>query len=199
MSAYIRAATPRAEALWLRISVRSRLTPLISVAIISLTRRGGGVGGVLQSAVVSGGLRHGEISGLTTVDVMPPGHEPEVAFAGVWAQACWRHGRRPSQREMYGMLDGTGCKDRNMLSAAGGTAAGVGIVPLLERCWPTICEVATQLFGHSQVSHDDVTKALGLSVDPNTAAIELAHIRVGSAPGSFTVTKALSAREMAHL
>ena len=121
---------------------------------------------------MSGGLRHGEMAGLTTLDVLPPGRQPEVAFAGVWAQACWRHGRRPSQREMYGVFDGTGRKDRTMLCAAGGgTATGVGITPMLERCWPAICAVAARLFSHSQVSHDEVTKALGLSVDPDTAAI----------------------------
>jgi hypothetical protein len=43
------------------------------------------------------------------------------------------------------------------------------------------------------VRHADITSALGLSADPDTAAIELALIRSGSAPGSFTVTKALSA------
>ncbi len=52
------------------------------------------LGGTLRSAVVSGGLRHGEITGLTTVAAMPTGREPKVAFAGVWAQACWRYGRK---------------------------------------------------------------------------------------------------------
>jgi hypothetical protein len=32
-------------------------------------------------------------------------------------------------------------------------------------------------------------EALGLSTDPATAAVELSHIRAGSPPGSFTVTR----------
>ena len=99
------------------------------------------------------------------------------------AQACWRHGRRPSQRQLYAVLDVTGRCDRVLLVGAG-IATATHIVPLLERCWPAIREVAAQLFSHSQASHDDVTKALGLSADPNTAAIGgLAHIRAGCPAG----------------
>lgn len=76
------------------------------------------LGGVLRSAVVSGGLRKGTIYGLTNVEEMPEGREPEVAYAGPWAQARWRHGRRAGLREVYAILDGTGRKDRNLINAA---------------------------------------------------------------------------------
>ena len=82
------------------------------------------------------------------------------------------------------MLDVTGRCDRVLLVGGDGIATATHIVPLLERCWPAIREVAAQLFSHSQASHDDVTKALGLSADPNTAAIGgLAHIRAGCPAG----------------
>ena len=66
---------------------------------------------------------------------------------------------------------------------------GVAVVPLPQRCWPAICKLAGKLCAESHVRHADVTAALGLSVDPDTAAIELAHIRAGCAPGSFTVSR----------
>jgi hypothetical protein len=64
---------------------------------------------------------------------------------------------------------------------------------MLERCWPAIWEVAAQLFSHSHARHDDVAKGLGLSADPETAAIEVAHIRAGCAPDSFTVRRPVPA------
>ena len=118
---------------------------------------------------------------------MPEGREPEVAYSGVWAQARWRAGRRPSQREVYGVLDGTGRKDCAVLSAAGGAAAGVGIVPLLGRCWPAICEVAAKLWRDSEARHNDICAALGITAKDN--GHELALIRSGCAPGSFKVTR----------
>ena len=145
--------------------------------------------GTLRSAIVSGGLRRGEITGLTTLDVLPPSREPEVAYSGVWAQACWRHGRRPSQAEVYGVLDGTSRKDRAMLSAAGGIVAGAGITPLLMRCWPAICAVAAKLWRDSEIGHADVCAALGLTDGGGPGSLELAMIRNGSAPGTFTVTR----------
>ncbi len=74
-----------------------------------------------------------------------------------------------------------------MLSAAGGTAAGVGITPLVRRCWPAICELAAKLWRDSQASQDDVLGALGLTAA--TAPMGLSLIRSGSAPGTFTVTR----------
>ena len=147
------------------------------------------LGGTLRSSVVSGGLRHGTIDGLTTVE-MHQGREPELAYARVSAQAGWRHGRRPSQREVYAVLDTTG-RCRWALPAAGGAAPATRITPLLERCWTSICEVAAQLHRQGDVRHDDVTAALGIPAKDN--GHELALIRGGSAPGSFTVTRPVPA------
>jgi hypothetical protein len=145
------------------------------------------LGGVLRAATVSGGLRHGDISGLTTFEPVPGFNEPQVAFAGVWAQARWRYDRRPTQRDIFAVLDGTGRGDDRVLSLAGGTAAGAGIVPLLERCFPAIRRVAAQLYRESAVKHGDVLAALGLTED--TAPMGLAAIRSGCRPGSFTITR----------
>lgn len=65
--------------------------------------------GLLRFPTVSGALKAGKITGLTTFDVMPRASEPEVAYSGVWAQARWCHDRRPTQREVYSVLNGTGC------------------------------------------------------------------------------------------
>jgi hypothetical protein len=63
----------------------------------------------------------------------------------------------------------------------------------MERCWPAIGRLAATICSDTVARHADVTAALGLSTDPATAAHELALIRGGCTPGSFTVTKALSA------
>ncbi len=78
-----------------------------------------------------------------------------------------------------------------MLSAGGGTAAGVGITPLLTRCWPAICAVAAQVLRDGQIWHADVLAALGLTAA--TAPMGLSMIRSGSVPGSVTVTLTPSA------
>ena len=140
----------------------------------------------MRSVVVSGGVRHGEIRGLTTVAVMPRGREPQVAFAGVWSQAFWRHGRRTSQADVFALLDGTGREDRTMLAAAGGTAAGVGVTPLVMRCWPAIGAVAAKLWRDGEARHEDICAALG--IPPKDNGVELSLIRSGSAPGSLTVS-----------
>ena len=63
------------------------------------------------------------------------------------------------------------------------------MVPLIERCRPAICKIAGHICSNTIARHADVTKALGLSVDPDTAAIELAQIRAGCAPAGFTVSR----------
>ena len=68
--------------------------------------------------------------------------------------------------------------------------AGAGVVPLLERCWPSIRTLAAQMWRDSEVRHADVCAALG--IPPQDNGFELALIRSGSAPGTFTVTRAAS-------
>lgn len=143
------------------------------------------LGGVLSRAVVSGGLRGGTICAHATFEDLPPG-EPEIALAGPWAQARWRHDRTPRLRELYAVLDGAGRVDRNLISAAGGPAAAAGIVPVLQRCWPSIVTVAAQLWRTTDARHGDICAALGIPAADNSH--ELSLIRSGCAPGSFTIT-----------
>ncbi len=152
------------------------------------------LGGVLQSATVTDGERQGNTigrpTGLTTLDSMPPGSEAAIAYAGPWSQARGRAGRRPTMRELWAVLDTGGRRDHDALCAAGGTHSGSDIEPLLTRCWSAVEKAAARLFRDGCICHDDVVAALGLSTDPEIRATELAMIRSGSAPGSFSVTRA---------
>ncbi len=119
-------------------------------------------GGVLRAAAVSGGLRDGDISGLTTFEALPCFDEGAAAFAGCWAQAAWWHGRCPSLREVYAILDGTGREDVQLLAGAALSAA-TAVVPMLERCFPAIRKFGVQSYRRSSITHGDVLEALGLN------------------------------------
>jgi hypothetical protein len=147
------------------------------------------LGGVIRSAVLAGGRVTG-VQGLTTVDEMPVGRTAEIAYSGPWCQARWRADRRPGMADLYRVLDTTGHRDDKALCAAGGMVAAAGVVPLLERCWPSVVKVAQKLVRDGEVRHEDVCEALGLTDDGGPGSLELALIRSGSAPGSFTVTRA---------
>jgi hypothetical protein len=92
----------------------------------------------------------------------------EVAFAGCWGQARGRLGRRPGSHEVSAVLAGTGCRDREVLTAAGGPDAGESVVPLLERCWPSIAELAERLHKHGSVSQ---TGVLSEDSDPDARGL----------------------------
>ncbi len=81
---------------------------------------------------------------------------------------------------------GTGRGYDQVLSLAGGTAAGAGIVPLMQRCWGSVARLAAQLYRESDVKHADVLAALQLT--EQTAPIGLPSIRSGAVPGSFRVS-----------
>lgn len=150
-------------------------------------------GGRLTAATVTEGKRKGakfsSPSGLTTFGTLPAGRHAEVAFAGCWGQARGRLGRRPGSHEVSAVLGSTGCRDREVLTAAGGPDAGEAVVPLLERCWPSIAELAERLHKHGSVSQTDVLAALRLSADPATRTLEVSMIRSGAEPGTFSVTR----------
>ena len=112
----------------------------------------------------------------------------QVAYAGPWGQARALAQRRPGLHDVRAALDGGGCSDRAVLTAAGGESAGDAITPLLERCWPSVAELAVRLHQHGKVSHADVLAALRLSADDQTRALVVSMIRSGAEPGSFTVS-----------
>jgi hypothetical protein len=117
------------------------------------------------------------------------GAEALIAYAGPWCEAQWLAGQHPGPRDLHRVLAANPSDDKT-LCAAGGPAAALGVVPLLQRCWPSIKTVTTKLFHDGQVGHNDVCAALGLSDDGGPCSFELALIRSGSAPGTFTVTRA---------
>ena len=140
------------------------------------------LGGKLRSSVVSGGLRHGTIDGLTTIE-MHQGREPELAYARVSAQACWRHGRSTRC---------TPCSTRQAVGRLGRCWQPVARPRLLasHRCWSDAGRRSARLprsFTGRATYHDDVTAALG--IPPKDNGHELALIRSGRAPGSFTVSQ----------
>lgn len=136
------------------------------------------LGGVLRSAVVSNSRVTG-LQGLTTVADMPHGREPEIAYSGPWAQARWRAGRRPTQREVFGILSRGGWKDDKTLIAAGGTYLGTAVVPLVERAWPAVVRVAQQLHKSGEATQEDVLAALGISDGGGLTSAQLAGLRSG--------------------
>lgn len=144
------------------------------------------LGGRLHCAVVT---QRGDVDSYTRFAALPIGLEPSAAYGGCWAQAHWRAGGTPTMADLHGVLNSTGVKDREVLTAAGGVHVAAGVVPLLTTCWGAVRAVARKLATAGEVRHEDVHAALGLSADPQTAAIELAHIRAGRVPGSFTVTR----------
>jgi hypothetical protein len=62
------------------------------------------------------------------------------------------------------------------------------VVPLLDRCWSGVTDLALKLFVDTEVYQDDVLAVLGLDRDRGVRAFALANIRAGAALGSFTVT-----------
>ena len=151
-------------------------------------------GGVLTASTVTDGPVRGGMaglpSGLTTFASLPSTRHAPVAYAGVWTQAWARAGHsRPGRRELFAVLESTGCKDREVLTAAGGPDAGESVVPLLETCWAAVTTLAAKLLRTGKINEADVLAALNLSSDPATRTLELSMIRSGATPGSFAVTR----------
>lgn len=132
------------------------------------------------AAVVLGGRVHKAVLGdnpHTEYDVLPEHHVPSIAYAGPWAEARLLRGHRLGPRDIHRVLVGT--SDGRELCAAGGPAAALGVVPLLERCWPAVEWVAAELLVTGQVGHTDVCAALGLTGDGGPGSFELANLRAG--------------------
>lgn len=136
------------------------------------------LGAQLRSAVASDSRVWGQ-QGATTFADRPQGRDPEIAYAGPWAVARWRAGRRPTQAETYAVLSRGGYKDDRVLIASGGTHLGTGITPLLERCWPAVIRTAQQLHRDGEVFEADVLAALGVDDGGGSTSTQLANLRAG--------------------
>lgn len=137
------------------------------------------LGGVIRNAVVVEGRVTGR-QGLTTVNDMPHGRDPEIAYAGPFAAGKFRaRGRRPTQREMFAVMTGGGRGDAAVLSLAGGEHLGHSIKPLLDRCWPAVIRVGQQLCLVGEVFQEDILLALGISDGGGRTSAQLASLRSG--------------------
>lgn len=146
------------------------------------------LGAQLRTAVVSDSRVTG-VEGLATFADSPHGRDPEIAYAGPWAQARWRAGgRRPTQREAFAVLDTCGRKDQRVLIAAGGTHHGRFIQPVVERAWPAVIRVAQQLYRTGEVLHADVCAALDVTDGGGPTSSQLAGLRAGMRPVPPLVT-----------
>ncbi len=142
------------------------------------------LGAELRSAVLApeGTTLRGGRAGQTNFSDQATYHDPEVAYAGPWAQAKFQAGgRRPTLREFYALLDSTGHNDRQVLTAAGGTHEGAGVVPMLDRCWPAVLTVARKLHTVGEIHQEDVLGALGITDGGGEFSVQLASLRSGSA------------------
>ena len=149
-------------------------------------------GEVASVRIVPGRVRDGLLGGPrgeTSFASLAVSRHPETAYAGAYGEARALAQRRPGLREVRRALDSTGCHDKQVLTAAGGESAGESIVPLLERCWPSIAGLAELLHRNGKASYSDVLRVLSLSEDPGARAIEVSMIRSGAAPGTFTVKR----------
>lgn len=144
------------------------------------------LGGRIRSAVLSDGRVFG-INGQTVHAEVPEGTWPSILYGGPWAEARWLAGRRPSARQLYAILDGSGHLDRRALCAAaaadvyGDTSAEarLAVPTLLERCWPSVISVAQTVHRAGEARHDDVCKALGITDGGGLTSTQLANLRAG--------------------
>lgn len=121
-------------------------------------------------------------------------HRALVAYAGPWAEAKWTHGRggAPTMADLHRVMGASGRRDGSVLCASGipPGIAGTEVTGLLTRCWTPVKQVAKRMFVDGAASHADVCAALGLADNGGPGSVELALIRAGHAPGSFTLTRA---------
>jgi hypothetical protein len=143
------------------------------------------LGGQIRAVAIADGKTFG-VDGNTVYDDLSPERWPEVAYAGPWAEARFAAGRAPGMGDMFRVLESTGRGDNKVLCASGGTMAGSHVVPLLQRCWPSVIALARKLIRSGEARHADVCAALRIPAEDN--GFHLSLIRSGSKPGSFSVT-----------
>lgn len=108
-----------------------------------------------------------------------------IAAAGPAAEAVVRYGRSPTPAQIVRILAGQrDFEDLRRYALTAGamvtpTAPVREVMPLVLRCWPAIVKLAAQMDDGHQVTHPDVTAALGLSQDRSLHAFEVANIRAG--------------------
>ncbi|MCV7223640.1 M50 family metallopeptidase [Mycolicibacterium elephantis] len=137
------------------------------------------LGGRIHTAAVADSRVWG-VTGKTVHDDVPDGSWASTVYAGPWAQARWRAGKRPTQREIYDVLATAAQHDDRALLASGGTqAVDQRLTGLLTRCWPGVVRVAQKLHRDGEATHADVCAALGITDGGGPGSVQLANIRAG--------------------
>ncbi len=145
------------------------------------------LGGEVASAVVTNSRMFG-VEGVTTFNQMNDNIDPKVTYAGVFAEARWQYGPRPTSAQLRQLRNANHADDKALCASGvrdmygNPTAEARSTVPpLLDRAWPAVVRVAQQLFTSGEATHDDVCAALGLPPGdrggPGSSA--LASLRAG--------------------
>ncbi|WP_024498223.1 hypothetical protein [Gordonia amicalis] len=92
------------------------------------------------------------------------GMHPLITAAGPMAEARHRFGQRPTQREVWSVIDRNG-HDYATLAAAGNPSP-TEAAPLLDRCWPAVVELASVLDARGEIGEGDVIRALRIPPGP---------------------------------
>ncbi len=143
------------------------------------------LGGEVRSAVVSNGRIFG-LQGVTTFAQLPDYLDAKVTYAGMFAEARWEYGPRPTTAQLRQLRIANRADDK-ALCAAGvremygnpSAEARSAVPPLLDRAWPAVVRVAQQLFITGEATHDDVCKALGVTDGGGTGSSQIASLRAG--------------------
>ncbi|GAB3024960.1 M50 family metallopeptidase [Mycobacterium bourgelatii] len=137
------------------------------------------LGGRILTAAVTNSRVWG-VSGKTVHDDVPDGSWASTVYAGPWAQARWRAGKRPTQREVYRVL-ATAAQhdDRALLASGGASAVDQRLTGLLTRCWPGVVRVAQKLHRDGEATDADVLAALGITDGGGPGSVQLANLRAG--------------------
>jgi hypothetical protein len=124
----------------------------------------------------------------------PSAYRPQIAAAGALAEAVFRHGPRPTIRQIEALLNGSDCEELRFVALSSLQPFSIpsnAVLPMVLRCWTAIGDLATELCLGHEIDHADVCAALGLTDEGGPGSLGLAMIRSGSAPGTFTVTRAV--------
>lgn len=167
--------TPR-EQLGLRTAIHEAGHAVVAVAL----------GGRIASAVLADGRVFG-IAGQTVHAEVAGGAWPSVVYAGPYAEARFLAGRRPSQRQLAAILDGSGHRDNKALCAAAaadvygdaGAQARLTVPGLIEMTWPAVVSVAQVIHREGEARQEHVLAALGVDDGGGRSSVQLANIRAG--------------------
>lgn len=143
------------------------------------------LGGEVASAVVTNGRMFG-VEGVTTFASMPDTIDPKVTYAGVWAEARWEYGPRPTSAQLRHLRHRNHSDDKALCASGvrdmygNPTADARRTVPgLLDKAWPAVVRVAQQLFTSGEATQADVLAALGITDGGGPGSSQIASLRAG--------------------